>query len=186
MQEFDLLPYVMTCYMYILYLQVAHGRVDIFMELLETWNSEIFRVHIKQNPRLSARHAEYLAVSVKPPELHRRHHPRINAIAASRAGSQSEALFTRTFWIDKGGQPGSYCLSLTMRWWLPTSLLKITHCHRSICTLYTLVLATSCQQGLNSSSRHALSAMYPVVMSIVWQNDTIYSGRSGWPSLCRI
>jgi hypothetical protein len=33
--------------------------------------------------------------------------------ATSRAGSQSEALLIRTFEIDKGGQLGSYCLSLT-------------------------------------------------------------------------
>jgi hypothetical protein len=30
--------------------------------------------------------------------------------AASPGGSQSEPLFTRAFYIDKGGQPGSYCL----------------------------------------------------------------------------
>jgi hypothetical protein len=41
--------------------------------------------------------------------------------SASPGGSQSEPLFTRTFWIDKGGQPGSYCLSRTTSacWWLP-------------------------------------------------------------------
>jgi hypothetical protein len=34
---------------------------------------------------------------------------------AERAGSQSAALVTRTFYIDKGGQPSGYCLSRTTR-----------------------------------------------------------------------
>jgi hypothetical protein len=48
-------------------------------------------------------HAEYPAVSVSR-KLHSRTPPQINAIAASREGSQSEVLFTRTFKIDKGWQ----------------------------------------------------------------------------------
>jgi hypothetical protein len=46
------------------------------------------------------KYAEYPAVSISRmllPEHRRRHRPQINVITASRAGSQSEALFTRTF-----------------------------------------------------------------------------------------
>jgi hypothetical protein len=66
---------------------------------------------------------------------------------------------------------GSSCLSRTMRVrsWLPTSLLKITHCHcLHYCVGDVIMPARS-----NSSSRHALSAMYPGVQSVVWRSDAI-------------
>jgi hypothetical protein len=62
--------------------------------------------------RAHGSHAEYPAVSVSRKLLTP---PQINAITASREGSQSEALLTRRLYVDKGGKPGSYCLSLTMR-----------------------------------------------------------------------
>jgi hypothetical protein len=44
--------------------------------------------------------------------------------AASPGGSQSEPLFTRAFYVDKGEQTGSYCLSRTnARARGPTALL---------------------------------------------------------------
>jgi hypothetical protein len=54
-------------------------------------------------------------------------------------------------------------------WWLPTSLLKITHCHcLHYCVGNGIMPARS-----NSSSRRDLSAMYPGVKSVVWRSDAI-------------
>jgi hypothetical protein len=80
------------------------------------------------------------------------------------------------------------CLSSTMRarWqglWLPTSLLKITHCHcLHYCVGDGIMPARS-----NISSRHDLSAMYPGVKSVVWRSDAIPRVSLGgyeWAQTC--
>jgi hypothetical protein len=93
-------------------------------------------------------------------------------ITTSPVGSQSEPLFTRAFYVDKGGQPGSYCLSRTMRtlwqgWRFPTSLLKITHYH---CLHYWPVGDGIMPPRSNSSSRRDMSALYP---GVDWRSDAI-------------
>jgi hypothetical protein len=79
--------------------------------------------------------------------------------------------------------PARYCLSLTM--WavvthhiFPASLLKITDCHRSIAHCVDDVIMPA--RPSNSSSRHALSVMYPGVdvCSLTERYNT--PGRSGW------
>jgi hypothetical protein len=64
-------------------------------------------------------HAEYRAVTVSRMQASLQNTagyttPKsMRSLPHANEGNQSEALFTRTFQIDK--QPGSYCLSLTMR-----------------------------------------------------------------------
>jgi hypothetical protein len=70
-------------------------------------------------------------------------------------------------------------------WWLPTSLLKITHCR----CLHHCVGDVIMPARSNTSSWHDLLAMYPGVRSVVWRSGAIpqvsldenyrWNGRSG-------
>jgi hypothetical protein len=78
--------------------------------------------------------------------------------AASRAGSQSEALLPRTFYKDKGGQPGSYCLSRTTRALVTSNLAS---------KIYTLSLSTLwCGNVIMSARSNRYSA--PFLSDVSW------------------
>jgi hypothetical protein len=70
-------------------------------------------------------------------------------------------------------------------WWLPTSLLKIPHCHcLHYCVGDGIMPARS-----NSSSRLDLSAIHPGVKSVVWRDWRNTPGKPGcpeeaWPPYC--
>jgi hypothetical protein len=82
-------------------------------------------------------------------------YPRV--LSRERRATDRQLLFVRT---------------MRARWQgcrLPTSLLKITHCH----CLHYYVGNCIMPARSNSSSRHYLSAMYPGVKPVVWRSDAI-------------
>jgi hypothetical protein len=98
-------------------------------------------------------HTEYPAVSDSRKRLSR-HRPKINASCLHvQAANLRRCLLARFKKTKAGSQAAIVCRRI--------SLLKITHCHRS--TLLHCVGDVIMSATPNSSSRHALSAMYPGV-----------------------